>query len=82
MNINKTLKINEEQTADLKKKDIAVPQTMAELEEIPEKNSMNFIRIIDQQNIAVSIITAGGLIYGALNTKELKRIKKDLELFT
>ena len=34
---------------------------------------------IGQQNIAVSIITSGELLYGALNKKELSRIKSDLE---
>jgi tRNA(fMet)-specific endonuclease VapC len=34
---------------------------------------------IGQHNIAVSIITAGELLYGALNKKELNRIKTDLE---
>ncbi len=34
---------------------------------------------IGQQNIAVSIVTAGELLYGALNKKELSQIKKDLE---
>ena len=36
------------------------------------------LKKIGQQNIAVSIITAGELIYGALNKKELTQIKKDL----
>jgi tRNA(fMet)-specific endonuclease VapC len=34
---------------------------------------------IGQQNIAISIITAGELLFGALNKKELSRIKSDLE---
>jgi tRNA(fMet)-specific endonuclease VapC len=34
---------------------------------------------IGQHNIAISIITAGELLYGALNKKELSRIKSDLE---
>jgi tRNA(fMet)-specific endonuclease VapC len=34
---------------------------------------------IGQQNIAVSVITAGELLYGAFNKKELNRIKSDLE---
>jgi tRNA(fMet)-specific endonuclease VapC len=33
---------------------------------------------IGQDNIAISIITAGELIYGALNKKELTQIKKDI----
>lgn len=37
------------------------------------------LRSIGQQHIAVSIVTAGELLYGALNKKELSRIKNDLE---
>lgn len=37
------------------------------------------LRSIGQQNIAVSIVTAGELLYGSLNKKELNRIKSDLE---
>jgi len=33
---------------------------------------------IGQQNIAISIITAGELIYGALNKRELTQINKDI----
>ena len=33
---------------------------------------------ISQENIAVSIITVGELLFGALNKKELKQINKDL----
>ena len=40
------------------------------------------LKAIGQQNIAVNTITAGELIYGALNKKELKQIKKDLEYLT
>ena len=40
------------------------------------------LKKIGQQNIAVSIITAGELIYGALNKKELNEIKKDIESLT
>ncbi len=36
------------------------------------------LRAIGQENIAVSIITAGELLYGALNKKESNRIKRDL----
>jgi predicted nucleic acid-binding protein len=36
------------------------------------------LRDIGQQNIAVSIITAGELLYGALNKKELTQIRRDL----
>lgn len=36
------------------------------------------LKKIGQDNIAVSTITAGELIYGALNKKELNQIKKDL----
>jgi predicted nucleic acid-binding protein len=37
------------------------------------------LKAIGQQNIAISIITAGELLYGALNKRELQRIKQDLE---
>ncbi len=37
------------------------------------------LKTIGQENIAVSTITAGELIYGALNKKELSQIKKDLK---
>jgi tRNA(fMet)-specific endonuclease VapC len=33
---------------------------------------------IGQRNIAISIITAGELLYGALNKRELNQIKKDI----
>jgi predicted nucleic acid-binding protein len=36
------------------------------------------LKSIGQQAIAVSIVTSGELIYGALNKRELARIKKDL----
>jgi len=36
------------------------------------------LRSIGQENIAVSIITAGELLYGALNKKESTRITRDL----
>lgn len=36
------------------------------------------LKKLGQQNIAVSTVTAGELIYGALNKKELNQIKKDL----
>lgn len=36
------------------------------------------LRSIGQENIAVSIITAGELIFGAINRRELNKIKKDL----
>jgi len=36
------------------------------------------LKSIGQNNIAISIITSGELIYGALNKKELVRIKEDL----
>lgn len=37
------------------------------------------LKKIGQQNIAISTITAGELIYGAFNKKELNQIKKDIE---
>lgn len=33
---------------------------------------------IEQQNIAISIVTAGELLYGALHKQELNRISKDI----
>ncbi len=36
------------------------------------------LKSIGQEAIAVSIVTSGELIYGALNKRELTRIKKDL----
>lgn len=36
------------------------------------------LKSIGQQAIALSIVTSGELIYGALNRKELSKIKKDL----
>lgn len=41
-------------------------------------NIISELKKIGQQNIAVNTITAGELIYGALNKKELNQIKKDL----
>jgi len=36
------------------------------------------LRQIEQENIVVSIVTSGELMYGALNKKELKKITQDL----
>ncbi|MEM6643567.1 MAG: type II toxin-antitoxin system VapC family toxin [Bacteroidota bacterium] len=36
------------------------------------------LKSIGQDNIAISIVTVGELLFGALNKKELKQIKKDL----
>jgi tRNA(fMet)-specific endonuclease VapC len=36
------------------------------------------LRVIGQQHIAVSIVTAGELLYGALNKKERKQINQDI----
>lgn len=49
------------------------------------KNNANVIsklRAIGQDNIFISTITAGELIYGALNKKELKQIQSDLNSIT
>ena len=49
------------------------------------RNNPNVIaelKKIGQQNITVSTITAGELMYGALNKKELSQIKKDLNNLT
>jgi len=40
------------------------------------------LQTIGQRNISVSTITAGELIYGALNKKELQHIQKDLKSLT
>jgi len=37
------------------------------------------LKKIGQQNIAISYITAGELIYGAFNKRELAKLKKDIE---
>lgn len=37
------------------------------------------LKIIGQQNIAISTVTAGELIYAALNKEELNQIKKDID---
>lgn len=46
------------------------------------KNNQTIIsnlRKIGEENIAITSITAGELIYGALNKKELQIIKKDID---
>lgn len=40
------------------------------------------LKRIGQENIAISIVTAGELLYGALNKKELRKIKRDLDNLT
>jgi predicted nucleic acid-binding protein len=40
------------------------------------------LKSIRQQNIAISTITSGELFYGAINKKELKQIKKDINSLT
>jgi predicted nucleic acid-binding protein len=37
------------------------------------------LKKIGQQNIAISYITAGELIYGAFNKRELAKLKKDIK---
>lgn len=37
------------------------------------------LKKIGQENIAISVITAGELFYGALNKTELKQIEKDVK---
>jgi tRNA(fMet)-specific endonuclease VapC len=39
---------------------------------------INSLKEVGQKNIAISVITAGELIFGARNKKELARIKKDI----
>ena len=40
---------------------------------------LNQLQQIGQSRIAVSVVTAGELIYGALNRHELNQIKKDMK---
>jgi len=40
---------------------------------------INEFKHIGQQHIAISIVTAAELIYGALNKKELQKINKDIQ---
>ena len=40
---------------------------------------LDSLQAIGQSNIALSMITAGELLYGALNKKELTRINKDID---
>jgi predicted nucleic acid-binding protein len=44
------------------------------------KEVIDVLKNIGQDNIALSIVTAGELLYGALNKKELKQISKDISL--
>ena len=37
------------------------------------------LRKISEENIAISVITAGELFFGALNKRELKQIEKDIK---
>ncbi|TRX60049.1 type II toxin-antitoxin system VapC family toxin [Fulvivirga sp. M361] len=40
---------------------------------------LNILQTIGQSNIALSIITMGELLYGALNKNELKLIRRDID---
>lgn len=40
------------------------------------------LRSIGQENIAISIVTSGELLFGALNKRELHQIKDDIEHLT
>ena len=40
---------------------------------------LDSLQTIGQANIALSVITAGELLYGALNKKELTQINKDID---
>lgn len=42
-------------------------------------HTLNQLQQIGQSGIAISVITAGELIYGALNRHELNQIKKDIK---
>jgi predicted nucleic acid-binding protein len=46
------------------------------------KEIISQLRSIGQNNIAVSIITSGELIFGAINKRELQQIKKDIGSLT
>ncbi|MEM8894146.1 MAG: type II toxin-antitoxin system VapC family toxin [Bacteroidota bacterium] len=41
---------------------------------------VEYLRVIGQEKIAISSITAAELLYGALNKVELRQISKDLQL--
>ncbi|MBX2916219.1 MAG: type II toxin-antitoxin system VapC family toxin [Cyclobacteriaceae bacterium] len=43
------------------------------------KKIVQNLEAIGQHNISLSIITAGELLYGAFNKRELNQIKKDIE---
>ncbi len=40
---------------------------------------ISILQNIGEENIAISSVTAGELIFGALNKRELKAIKKDID---
>jgi len=40
---------------------------------------LDCLNSIKQENIIISVITVGELLYGALNKRELKQIKKDID---
>lgn len=48
--------------------------------ELYKNNSsiVSVLKSIGQENIGISVITSGELIYGALNKRELNRINKDI----
>jgi len=41
-------------------------------------DTLSQLRIIGQEQIAISVITAGELLYGALNKEEYKQIRQDI----
>lgn len=43
------------------------------------KDIVSLLREIGYTNILISVITSGELVYGAINKRELSRIKKDLD---
>jgi tRNA(fMet)-specific endonuclease VapC len=63
----------------MEKKSIVLCNTNIIIEFCKESsNIVDSLKSIGQQYIAVSVVTSGELIYGALNKRELSRIKKDL----
>jgi tRNA(fMet)-specific endonuclease VapC len=63
----------------MEKKSIVLCNTNIIIEFCKESsNIVDSLKSIGQQYIAVSVVTSGELIYGALNKRELSRIKKNL----
>jgi protein-histidine pros-kinase len=52
---------------------------LIESSDYPVEKQKEFLQNIGEENIAISSVTAGELIFGALNKRELKAIKKDID---